>query len=486
MIRVLIAEDEIPLLRGIKIMIEKINPEFSVVKCAHNGKEAIEYLETNPVDAVFTDINMPLADGIEVMKFVEKKDPEAAKVVISGYSDFKYAQEAMRCGAKEYLLKPIVQEELEKILGCIYETYNSRQLKKQKDMLQDVVYASKKTIGEGKVQIVYFCAGPMMREGMEESVAECGFWKNIQIEEIATNLLPSDTSIYAFEKNQANEKIFLLVPKEKVDLQSFCAKFVEKMQENKICVTAAYHEEIIEMQQIPMISHHLRKVVQDNILFAESSVIDDSSEQNNDNEFWRLYSTMTDVSAEKEQIILKEAEDIFNKKKIRQKECMNMLQIFLKAFMGNNDNADEFNEEIVWNLIMYSQNTQQLFENLRKILDQKGQSRKSETTEDLMKKLDVYIKEHMAESITAASLAAKFGLVAPYLSRLFKEYSGYTLSQYIQKIRLDRAKNLLDLDEEILAKDVAEMVGYSNPLYFSKIFKKKVGVYPSEYRKKKY
>ena len=63
MIRVLVAEDERPLLRGIKRLIEELDPEFSVVKCAQNGKEAIEYLEKNHVDVIFTDINMPLADG---------------------------------------------------------------------------------------------------------------------------------------------------------------------------------------------------------------------------------------------------------------------------------------------------------------------------------------------------------------------------------------------------------------------------------------
>ena len=73
MIKVLIAEDEIPLLRGIKTMIEKLNPEFSVVMCAHNGKEAITYLKSNRVDVIFTDINMPLADGIEVMDYANEK-----------------------------------------------------------------------------------------------------------------------------------------------------------------------------------------------------------------------------------------------------------------------------------------------------------------------------------------------------------------------------------------------------------------------------
>lgn len=87
MIKVLVAEDEKPLLRGIKMLVEEIDSNFTVVKCAVNGKEAIEYLSANQVDVVFTDINMPLVDGLELMKYLTAEHPEIIVVVISGYSD---------------------------------------------------------------------------------------------------------------------------------------------------------------------------------------------------------------------------------------------------------------------------------------------------------------------------------------------------------------------------------------------------------------
>ena len=110
MITVLVAEDEKPLLRGIKKFIEEIDSRFTVVKCAVNGKEAMDYLSVNQVDVVFTDINMPLVDGLELMKYLREEHPETVVIVISGYSDFEYAQKAIRYGVKEYLLKPIVKD----------------------------------------------------------------------------------------------------------------------------------------------------------------------------------------------------------------------------------------------------------------------------------------------------------------------------------------------------------------------------------------
>lgn len=491
MIKVLIAEDEIPLLRGIKNMIEKLNPEFSVVMCARNGKEAIEYLNSNQVDVIFTDINMPLADGIEVMEFANQKYPEAAKVVISGYSDFSYAQQAIRCGVKEYLLKPIVKEELEKTLCNISQRYISMLQKKQKARLAEAVYTGKPAKPGEKLQMVYFCAGPLIRDGMEENIAECDFWQGTDIESASAGLLHEASCVYSFEKNQANEKILLIVPENEADLKDFSKKFLEKMKEKGIQITAAFHEGLIETHEIPMISHQLRRKLQEKILFGESSVIENDADSSGtaytagDDTF---YSLGKEISDTRKEVFLKEAEAFFSVRKIRQKECLQIINRILQS-MGEQTGpaciSEEDREETIWNLILYSSNVRQLFLNLRRMLDERQLYTKAESSENLMKKVECYILENMAEPITAAVLSSEFGLVAPYLSTLFKEYSGYTLSQYIQKIRLDRAKNLLEMDEEILAKDVAEMVGYPNPLYFSKVFKKKIGVYPSEYRKNK-
>jgi len=98
---VLVAEDELPLLRGIKVMVERLNSNFEVIMCAKNGKEAIDFLKSNNVDVVFTDINMPLVDGLEVLDYVGKNMPQTQSVVISGYNEFSYAKEALKSGAKK-------------------------------------------------------------------------------------------------------------------------------------------------------------------------------------------------------------------------------------------------------------------------------------------------------------------------------------------------------------------------------------------------
>lgn len=483
MIRVLVAEDELPLLRGIKNMIEKIDPEFQVIKCASNGRDAIDFLINNQIDVLFTDINMPLADGIELLSFVSTKYPQCRKVVISGYGEFEYAQQAIRLGVKEYLLKPIVYDDLTKILQNLRTAIENERREKQKNLLKSAVYEETKSSEMQRVQIAYFCAGPMIKDGFEESVEECNFWKDINLDTIALKFLPKKSTVYTFGKYQANEKIMLIVCTEEISIKKICTLIVEEAEKRNICITAVCHREKIDLQDIPSVSRKLRKTMKSNILFGEASVFEDAdilnkSNQDNHSLFSKIYSG-------NENTLLKEAELVFCNEILRQEDVIYFLEEMFKHVFPESKEYLEENEDTIWNLILYSSNGKALYDNLAQILLEKGIREKQETTKQLMERVERYVQKHFSEGITVASIADNFGLVPPYLSRLFKEYSGYTLSQYVQKTRIERAKTLLEMDGDILAKDVAEIVGYPNPLYFSKMFKKKVGVYPSEYKKQR-
>lgn len=486
MIKVLVAEDEKPLLRGIKMLVEEIDPHFTVVKCAVNGKEAIEYLSANRVDVVFTDINMLIVDGLELMKYLSAEHPETIVVVISGYNDFEYAQKAIRFGVKEYLLKPIVKEELAAILKRIEETFESSKLNLEMNWLQNAVYHVKQeNIQEEKVQIAYACAGPFIKEGLEESIEECDFWKGADVERIASDMLPGDLHIYCFEKNQANERIMLLVMKNEINMQDFSRKFVAAMEAKNIPVTVAYNQARIGLKEISAVSRILRRCIQKNIIVGKGSfscMQDDEKKKDTSN----LSLSNFGITGKSAELALKQFDSFMKDGTVRQEECRKWLSTLLCYFMP--EFKDEENnsqlEEMIANLFLYSANTSELSQNLRRMLDEKNIYKRENTTADIMEEMENYIKKHMTEAVTAAELAERFGLVAPYLSKLFKEYSGYTPPQYLQKIRLDQAKKLLESEQNYLAKDVAEMVGYPNPLYFSKVFKKNIGIYPSEYRKK--
>lgn len=110
--KVIVAEDETLILNSIIKNITALGIGFQVVGASEDGKTALELIEKHNPDVLVTDIRMPVMDGLELLKTVSVKYPGIRKIVISGYDDFKYAQQAIKYEATDYLLKPLKKDEL--------------------------------------------------------------------------------------------------------------------------------------------------------------------------------------------------------------------------------------------------------------------------------------------------------------------------------------------------------------------------------------
>ncbi len=116
---VLLADDEYMLRQSLKRRIAEIDDSFNVVAECGEGKSALAALEEGNIHVVFTDIRMPEMDGLELASNIHEKYPEIITVILTGYADFAYAQEAIRQGVFDYLLKPVSEEKLLEILEKI-------------------------------------------------------------------------------------------------------------------------------------------------------------------------------------------------------------------------------------------------------------------------------------------------------------------------------------------------------------------------------
>lgn len=482
MIRVLIAEDEMPLLRGMKRLIESLHTDFQVVKCASNGKEAIEYLEENSVDVIFTDINMPLIDGLEVLSIVHAKYPEVYRVVLSGYNDFEYARHAIHAGVSEYLLKPIARQELLDILNILSDKVKNKRLQKQDKCVREAVYQNRPFASDKKIHIAYLCIGPMLPEHREELITEFDLWHKLKLEQTIARFLPEGVTVYVLEKQQVNERILLTVSDTEIVLGHALEQFMDSCGTEDLPISSAYIDRACSSEDIPQVLIRLRNLLAMRILVYQSSLIeaDHDGGEVSDSADTLLSLVDREPSAEQVKIVLQALGDRMRNMGITQYVCIEVLEHLLKSVTPDDEHVAV--PEIVWELMVYSANSDELLTSVEKVLQENIEQQEPDSTHEMMVKIEQFIMEHLAQPITVTSIAQDFNLVAPYISRLFKEYSSYTIAQYIQKNRLDRAKWLLELEGEILIKDVAEMVGYPNPLHFSKVFKKKIGVYPSEYR----
>jgi len=116
---VLIAEDEKLLAKNIARNIERINPKFMVADIVGDGEDAFASLRNRPTDVVFTDIVMPVVDGLELLSGIALEFPFIKSVVLSGHNEFEYARKAIAYNVKDYLLKPVDENELRRVLKKI-------------------------------------------------------------------------------------------------------------------------------------------------------------------------------------------------------------------------------------------------------------------------------------------------------------------------------------------------------------------------------
>lgn len=123
LIRVMIVDDEAIVRNGLRTCMDWNSNGFEVVVLKENGMSGLEYLKTNPVDLIITDIKMPGMDGLEFIHRAKEAGHQAKFLILSGYDDFAYAQRALRYGAADYILKPIKEEELMNSLHRIRNEY---------------------------------------------------------------------------------------------------------------------------------------------------------------------------------------------------------------------------------------------------------------------------------------------------------------------------------------------------------------------------
>ncbi len=134
MIKVLIVEDEIGTRNLLKIIVKWEELHMKIIGEASNGREALFHMEKELPDLVVTDIKMPVMSGIELAEEIMKKYPSVKVIIITAYDEFKYAQQAIRAGAADFILKPMKRQEVREALLKV-----SGQIEKEEESSPDVM-----------------------------------------------------------------------------------------------------------------------------------------------------------------------------------------------------------------------------------------------------------------------------------------------------------------------------------------------------------
>ncbi|HJB89136.1 MAG TPA: response regulator, partial [Candidatus Blautia excrementigallinarum] len=133
MMNILIADDEKIEREGIRYLLALEKGERRIFEAA-NGKQAMQILRTENIDMILTDIKMPVMDGLELARRAKELFPEIRIVIFSGYNDFTFAQEAIRYGVTDYILKPVDPDNFHEIIEKAEKNIRERQAEENREI----------------------------------------------------------------------------------------------------------------------------------------------------------------------------------------------------------------------------------------------------------------------------------------------------------------------------------------------------------------
>jgi two-component system response regulator YesN len=420
MYSVVIVDDEYISREGLASFISSIG--YNVLSTFKDGKEVIEYLKTNPVDIVITDIKMNEVDGIEVTKYIYTNKLKTKTILMSGYKVFEYAKNALAYDVEYYLLKPIKMDEVTEVMEAV-----SRKIDVERSGIIDQ---------DDKIQ---------KYKEILPAIAEQVFF------DIATGII---------KKSDIQSKLNIL------GLKEFFG--------DRLC--SIINVEINEINSYLLNVWHYNKerfdVTIKNMLLEKNELTDTFYAVNNENQ-------IVIVAVSKEQTGLEKFQFELEKYFENLKECiLNILELKISiaemTFFGN-----------IYDALNAIHNTSPIynFEEKDLIVGGLGNDKsdpEATTIELIIEKTKAYIDENYMKDIVLEDIASMVYFSPTYFSRFFKQHTGETLTDYTVKIRMKKAIELLANGNAKIYK-ISEMVGYTNSKYFYKVFKKYTGYTPKEY-----
>ena len=494
--KLFIVEDEVFALRTLCRKIEDLNEDWEISGTAADGVEALPLIEKTRPDVVLTDIRMSRMDGITLIREMKEKNIGAVPVIISGYQEFEYAKQAIQLGVTDYLLKPVEPEELRKCLSSCRE-----KLKKSRThqnifsfLVGDETFSLRSVSPQDKILLCYLIfSTPLSNSGsLIHPVA--GYISDDVIRSVFGTHLPKYPA-YCFDGVFTNEKIVLLnlsAPPEHADgaldrITSDFAKYyhfpvtcyyqpaapdnlAQSIQSaRKACVNSA----VLGMSRCGCTrppaeaAENLTELIDLLILLIRQ----DDRELIHSN----LLRLCMKWKGEKRTIVASQADLIFILKALNQKI---------------RETADRRIDAVFYveNIYCFSDSFEELAANFSLLLtelfgaqtDPEEQSLKGE---QLVERIEEYFRDNLSRSITLQILAEEMNISKVHLCRVFKKYRNLTPIDSFNRMKIDRARDLLTRFSGLPLQEISDMLGFSDVYYFSKVFKKIAGVSPSSYRK---
>lgn len=503
--RIVIIEDETRIRKGLGNLIQKISPDYRIVGEADNGKTGIQLVLQEMPDLIITDIQMPIMNGLEMLNYFYERHIMPETIILSAYSEFSYAQQAIKFGVKEYLIKPIMIDELTNVLKSIEQQIkdkNETVLVRSPQEIFDRVLKDQISINDDLEQYALDKFAFGIKQKFAFLLAYSGEFFNEKSDGCILNLLSvirqelnEDSQMVAYKP--LNSYLFMIpLNKEKSMLEKALRKnILTRFQiNNKIYFYLNFFNGLSELRDCLATT---KKNMDWYIVFANENLIvipmlsrlqvvpltypvtiED-----------RAKAAVCMSNRKKLEVCLKEFKNYFTKGNVyNPREIKECYVRFIWAAISVSKGLDMTNEQSldqqkILEKIMNARNNNELQDTLNSIyLLLPHEEEEEQKMRLVIRRTKSLIHEFYSRGITLEEIAEKLNVTVEYLSAQFHKEIGVPFSLYMKDYRVQQAKKLL-LGTNLKLYEIADQVGYSDPKHFSKVFREITGMLPAEYRK---
>jgi len=505
-LNVLFADDEKLIRQGLRYTIDWEEEGFFICGEAESGEETLEKIEKYNPDLVILDIRMPRMYGTELMKAARNKHFKGEFIILSGYSDFEYAQTALRYGAVNYLTKPVETEELrsvvlaakEKILqkisgqNCVIHYADKAKPTILEELLKDGHLDSNINYEE------FGLSAPIYQIVMYESYTPYyAAYNPVELLTVANNkesvesisidghnviLLKGNSAIDHFEnclkhyrtgieKGSPLDFLFLTYGAVISDLSSIHASYETCCQLMDRRFFCAQNQHVLSYKDIPA-SPAGTLALEPDVIYSYSSKFVNLIQAFNRRQLTELSARLKETlvnSGNSPESIKYFLIDIFLQVK---QEILNSYPALEFPFSHNAAIIETLsNKSYMYEIFSF------LNEQFEMIMNAIGNNSSDSILEDIIH----YIRHNYQNDLKLETIAGLFGYNSSYLGKMFKEKTGKNFNNYLECIRIENASELLRTTN-LKIYEISAKTGYKNVDYFQKKFKKIMGITPTQYR----
>ncbi|MCI9326862.1 MAG: response regulator [Lachnospiraceae bacterium] len=517
-VKIIVVDDEPEIADGVAWMAEKLCPDCKVSAVAYGGEEGYERAHALLPDVILTDIKMPDCDGLAMIKKLRKENLKIRYIILTGYAEFEYARQAISLGVEDFITKPVEEDELKKVLShtcqaVLKERKDKESLQQMKGIVKDYVlkefldnrkgyqgevekYLEQEGVcGKGKKCL---CMAVEMDDEIDELV-----WRELLIGE------KDEIESLEFLKSgilvEYSRGLFVLLGEltENMRSETVIARIESKKHRfgRKLRQPASIGLGFCDgPEHLPEAFEEARCALNYRILKGADCVI--SYEQIRDIEECSVIISKQDIEQLSEHIdrmdnagIKSLVEHIFLR--ISEEENLSLqdlqmlslnlvlsgirkipfVQFQMNRYLGKNifslESISKFRTmEQLQNWIV------NILQGMNELMLRDDMSEKR----DVIAEVKGYISKNFNREISLNEISEHFFINPYYFSHLFKKKTGETYQNYLIRLRMERAKKLLE-ETDLKVYEICERVGYSDTNHFIKMFARMTEMNPGEYRK---